>query len=135
MSGEEHFKISQKDRSSFTRVVLARSWKEAESYVELLRDHDIPAGIDTSDGDDCGPMDGVPVLVPEDMMDEATEIVADREDLEDFRPDAEDADKEDDEEFGFVEELTPDLVGPLADEDELVYGEDGQDDEDEDEDF
>jgi len=78
----------------FVPAVFARDIDEAEDYRQLLEDHDIPAVVATDD-DLKGPdgqknvqrpsiTRGVPVMVPESLLDEAGEIIADREDLDEF---------------------------------------------------
>lgn len=102
--------------SDFVPAVLARSTEEAEAYRALLDDHDIPAIVATDDelGEPAdaqqrvarkgGMTQGVPVMVPEVLLDEASEIIADREDDEEFRVDEDvyddDEDEDEAEQFG-----------------------------------
>jgi hypothetical protein len=110
----ESFEVEAGD---FVPAFFARDLEEAEEYCELLSDHDIPAraGVDAelAQGDSeqrvarrRGMTHGVPVLVPETLLDEASEVIADREDLADFSEDEleEDEDEDDEvgEEFGLV---------------------------------
>ena len=110
-------------------VVVARSDEEAEVYCELLSDHEIPAVIadeDALDGNghqvQHGMTHGVPVLVPEPLLDEAGEVIAARDESEDLLASdddedaAEDCDDEDDH-FGLteVDEDGDDLGGGAAD--------------------
>ena len=94
--------------SDFVPAVFARSVDEAEDFRALLDDHDIPAVIASDDelSDDEVPSAvraratsrGVAVMVPEVLLDEASEIIADREDDEEFRTGDEfDDETEDDE--------------------------------------
>lgn len=100
---------SEGDGEEFVPAVVARSETEAEEYAELLSDHDIPAVV--GDEEDVPKENsaarrisrGVPVLVPEALLDEASEVIADREDLTPFSEDEEDEDEEG-EGFGFGEE-------------------------------
>jgi hypothetical protein len=107
------------ESGSYVPAFFARDQEEAEEYCELLSDHDIPARCE-SDGDSLADADeddedeqraagrrgmthGVPVLVPENLLDEASEVIADREDFADFDDDEDDEDDEDDYD---LEELT-----------------------------
>lgn len=88
-------------RGGFVPAVVARSFEEADRYRALLDDHDIPAIVATDEdlerfgAEGCTTPLGVPVLVSEAMLDEATEVIADREDVEDFHVGEEDAIDED----------------------------------------
>jgi hypothetical protein len=104
---EEEFEGQEEEYSDFVPAVFARSLNEAQKYQELLNDHDIPAivGLDEElqSEDDTphvkrrkGMTHGVPVLVPEVLLDEASEVIADREEHDEFETD-EDDDLEDDE--------------------------------------
>lgn len=145
MSLEEHgMHPADKEHANFVSAVIARSLAEAKQYSELLGDHDIPAivggGEKAPDEDDSGRethsrsmANGVPVLVPEAMLDEASEVIADREDLDEFRVGEEKLEEEEDDELGLEQEITDDLAGS-PDEEELQLDEDDEDDEDEEED-
>ena len=129
------------DHSGFVPACFARNMDEAEDYCGLLSDHDIPAraGVDEDLLDERDPehevaskrgmTHGVPVLVPETLLDEASEVIADRDDFVDFDDDEED----DDEEEGFgMDELTEDSEAFLeddGDDDTLFGGGDDLDDE------
>ncbi|MCK4602783.1 MAG: hypothetical protein KAU28_09975 [Phycisphaerae bacterium] len=125
----------EKDRTGFVPAVFARSIEGAEIYQELLGDHDIPAIIGSDEDLDeakrngqgspeRGQMShGVPVLVPEVLLDEASEIIADREDTEEFEDDEDDYDDEDDDE-------EPDAGDkPILDDEDDIF-EDDEPDED-----
>ncbi len=96
------------DNANMVPVVFARNEEEALEYQELLGDHDIPStftmsNITNADAEDAEEEDlrsrmsrGIPVMVPEAMLDEASEIIADREDTEEFALDDEDFEDEDD---------------------------------------
>jgi len=109
--------------SDFVPAIFARSVDEAEKYRELLDDHDIPALVGSEDfgnkKDKRKMSRGVPVLVPESLLDEASEIIAEKEELDEFETDdeneegedieeisdgADEDDDDDDEEFEFDEE-------------------------------
>jgi len=111
---------SPEEYAEFVLAVLARNQAEAEQYRELLNDHDIPAVIcaetvevvKTGEADEQGDVadppperqmtHGVPIMVPDAMLDEASEIIADREDVDEFQcAEADELEDEDDEEFGF----------------------------------
>jgi len=130
MSPEEHdFDFTADEKSDFVPVVYARSLDEAEEYRSLLEDHDIPAQVgtegDVEDDDDIRvTAKGIPVLVPEVLLDEASEVIADREDLEEFAV----ADDELDEEQEDGDDL--DYVEPLSEDEEPFGEEDLLDDED-----
>jgi len=135
----------------FVPALFARDEEEAEEYCELLADHDIPSRLGTDDealDDDeehrkagrRGMTHGVPVLVPETLLDEASEVIADREDFGDFEESDEDEDdEEEDEDFAMQEfdgedgsdvlDDDEDETSPFEDDDELDgledLGEDG----------
>lgn len=101
-------------QEEYVPVVFARSMEEAEVYCELFSECDIPVRIggeeseDEADADDENKQPGkrsisrgLPVLVPEAMLDEAGELVAERENAEDFTSVYEDID---DEEFDDYDE-------------------------------
>jgi len=126
--GEEHI--------GFVPAVFARSAEEAEQYSELLNDHDIPTIVgmdeDPSEDSQCrkaasksGMTHGVAVLVPDVLLDEASEIIADREDLDEFEAAEEQLENDEDEMFDLHEEFDPNKPkGSLEeeeDEDEDVF--------------
>jgi hypothetical protein len=133
-SGGEH--------PGFVPVIVARTREEAEEYCQLFEDHD----IDVIAGDDdleettvkakavsLPPVGGIPILVAEDMLDEAREVLADRENVEEFQVVADEGDEFDEEDDEEEDEL--DLVVDLDDEDEELVDEDEEEEEfDEDED-
>ena len=95
-------------------VIVAPSLVEAEQFRELLEDHDIPVVVATGatlddvpdalveEAADDGLPHGVPVLVPKALLDEAGEIIADREECEEFEDD-ETVDVDDDDAVEAVE--------------------------------
>ena len=104
----------------FVPVAVARSDEQAQEYRELLADHGIEVlvGFDEWEAHgepdvEPGAMDhGVPVLVLESLLDEASEVIADREGDDDFDPEDEDEEEDDDEEdldFEIAEEDDTDL--------------------------
>ena len=79
----------------YVPAVFARSPDQAEVFCDLLNDQDVPAivaadeahGQNDDDEDHThtpGIPQGVPVLVPEALLDEASEIIADHEDMDEF---------------------------------------------------
>ena len=131
---DDEFESAEGSSRDFVPAVFARSVEEAERYQELLDDHDIPALIGENSG---GMARGVPVMVPEVYLDEASEIIADREELEEF--DILDGDLEDeedeDEEFSGTEGFKADEDDEPLEDDELFEDKDEDDEElDEDDD-
>jgi len=104
-------KKPSENQGKFVPAVFARSVQEAEEYRELLDDHDIPAIVASEEdleklGEGVGEISrGVPVLVPEAMLDEAGEVIAEREEFEKFHVGDEDEydeeEDEEEEEFGY----------------------------------
>ncbi len=105
-------------------AVYARNEEDAEKYCALLEDHDIPVMVghlaQETPGRGASSMSrSVPILVPEEFLDEASEIIADSEDTQDFLDEEElEDEEEEDEEFDFADNID--------DEDDL-----GQDEEEE----
>lgn len=136
--GDETPDPGQSDNHDFVPVIVARSLDNAERFRELLEDHDIPSILGTeeefpglagnAEEDEESPattmMHGVPVLVPEGLLDEAGEIIADREDFED--PDEEEDLDEEDEKVGLGDGMIEEIGPMLADED-LLDDEDAND--------
>ncbi|MCE5326999.1 MAG: hypothetical protein LLG01_11365 [Planctomycetaceae bacterium] len=128
--------------SDFVPAVFARSVEEAEDYRALLDDHDIPAIIGSDDelvetedqqhrmARKGGMTQGVPVLVPEVLLDEASEIIADRQDDEEFRKGEDDL--FDDEDEDDEEDATPTVLGDGDEEDQDEDDDDEEGDEEED---
>jgi hypothetical protein len=146
----ESFDLADGGRTGFVPAVFARSLEEAEKYRELLDDHDIPAIVGSDQDDEegvekklrgRGMTRGVPVLVPEVLLDEASEVIADREEVDEFETAeddlAEDEDDEDDE-FELTEELDLENEEQFEDDDELLedeVDEDPDENESDDEEF
>lgn len=119
-------------------AVFARSLAEAEVYRQLLEDHDIPASVAGDDVEHLGEgvpemTHGVPIMVPEPMLDEAGEVIADREDLVPFQSDDEedDAFEEDDDGFGQDAQIDGEFDDSFEDEEDDLFGGDADDDADE----
>jgi hypothetical protein len=125
---------SEGEFADFVPAVFARSTTEAEEYRELLNDHDIPAIVETGEEDlpfraaRAAPVPprpsvsrGVPILVPEALLDEASEILADR-DFDEYRPPGDDDEEagEEDEEEELTLDAGPRPAGSDADDEEPV---------------
>jgi hypothetical protein len=129
----------------FVPAVFARSQDEAERYSELLNDHDIPTIVGAANEDEDGPESGgggithgLAVLVPDALLDEASEVIADRENLAEFGLAGEEEEEEDeeDEAFGYTEEPDAGIADVFEDDDEddeglLDLDEDEEEDEEE----
>ena len=94
------------ESSGLVPVIFAANKAEAEFYQTLLADADIQAAIDTDADQQSGrPGKGVAVLVPAELLDDATDVITVREEMEAHilaGPDGRDKDDDEDE-----EELTP----------------------------
>ena len=142
---DEAIDLPPEEHEQFVPAVFARSAEEAEVYCELLNDHDIPAIVGDEDHHDQGQggqegedddedldrkvmTHGVPVLVPEALLDDAGEIIAVQEELDEFAPSKSDEpdDDEDEDDFGLSE-----IDGDFEDDaDDFLDGDDVLDDED-----
>ena len=133
------------DDTGFVPVVVAGTTDEAELFRQLLEDHDIPAVVDTDEGlagvaeplpDEVRGeemVQGVAVLVPEVMLDEAGTVLAEREEFdvlaeEDVVEEEEDDDDDVDLTDGFEEDWGDELDKEFVD-DENDMAEDLDDDE------
>ncbi len=89
--------------SDLVPVVFAANRTEAEFYQTLLADADIRADIDTDVDEQSGQVGkGVPVLVPHERLDEASDVITVREEMEAHilaGPDDRDREDEDEEEL------------------------------------
>ncbi len=128
--------LEQAGSQGFVAVVVARSAKHAEMFRVLLEDHDIPSILGTEDdignSNDADPSQeesaltlGVSVLVPEGLLDEAGEIIADREDFEEF--DADNDLDEEDEQLSLDDGMTEETGPAVADAEFLDDDEDSDD--------
>jgi hypothetical protein len=147
---EEPFDSESFGKDNYMSAFFARNIEEAEEYCELLSDHDIPAraGLDEEllakadpehrAASRRGMTHGVPVLVPESLLDEASEIIADREGFDEFEDEEETDEEEDEEDFGLGEVAAVDLLGGEdddEDEEESLFGDDEEDEDEDDEDL
>jgi len=146
---EEPFDSESFGKDNYMSAFFARNIEEAQEYCELLSDHDIPAraGLDEEllakadpehrAANRRGMTHGVPVLVPESLLDEASEIIADREGFDEFEDKEETDEEEDEEDFGLGEVAAADLLGGKdddEDEEESLFGDDEEDEDEDDED-
>jgi len=133
-SDDEELNLSGEEKSDFVPVIYARSVDDAETYRSLLEDHDIPAVVgeeaEGKEGSAARASRGIPVMVPEVLLDEASEVIADREDLESFEPVVDDVD-EDEDEFGMQEPPEDSDEEPFAEGDLLDDIDVAEEDEDE----
>ena len=116
----EPLEVPDDDDPGFVPVVFVASLDEAERFRQLLDDHDIPAVIAAdngiANGEDsesrlgqlAGTAQGTAVLVPQVLLDDASQVIADFEDTEGFQP-ADDElgedEEEDEDEFDMIEEV------------------------------
>ena len=109
MARKGQFDSSEKENAGYVPIVIAMSRQEAEQYCQLFNDHDIDAIVGDEELDQAkvkvklpgggrSAIGGVPVLVAEEMIEEAREVLADRDDVESFHVDQEDDLEEDDQE-------------------------------------
>ena len=117
----EHIE-SDDDETELVPAVFARDAEEAQRYCDLLADHGIVGivandGVEAEDaevrinaGEGIGMTRGVAVLVEDALLDEAGLVIADREDLAEFRIGEEDDEAEDDEdELDFAQGIDSEL--------------------------
>lgn len=142
---EEDFDSSE-EQSGYVPAVVARNLEEAEAYQELLTDNEIPAVIGEIDESQKprkrGMTRGVPVLVPESLLDEASEIIAQAEEEEEelgeedeFEDEDEDGDEDEEGEFDEEEEEDEEEFGLEEDEEEGEFEDDEELEFDEEEDI
>ncbi len=109
------------EASGLVPVIFAANRDEAEFYQTLLADADIQAAIDTDDDQQTArPGKGIAVLVSAESLDDATDIITVREEMEAHvlaEPDDRDKDTDEDED---EEELTH----PHLDDDNMEDSED-----------
>ncbi len=134
---------SRDEGGEYVPAVFARSKEEAEEYRQLLDDYDIPAIIPAEEDEASPPSRrgkagisrGVPILVPEAMLDDASEVIAERDNADEFDSgEDDDGELDEDDEFPLEEEAVGELVKPADDADEEDEEDEDEDEEDEDED-
>ncbi len=119
----------------YVPVAYGRDDDQAAQLVDILNDHEIPAEV--GEAAENAPGQGIPVLVPADLVDEATEIIEDYEGLEGLvlANDEYDGDEDEDEEEEGLEELDEEdlFVGDEEEEEEGDEEEDGKEEPEEEE--
>jgi hypothetical protein len=136
------FRDGDGELGDFVPAVFARSPEEAEQYRQLLDDHDIPAIVADEDRADKtgqpaprkGFSRGVPVLVPEALLEEAGDVIAERDETDTFGREEKDEDEEDDETLG-LETAEPEALGGALESEEEDEEDDQEDEETEEEDL
>lgn len=108
----------------FVPVAFAASRAQAQELIALLERHNVPGMLDIEPGADlCGGLGrGIPVLVPEQMHDAATEVIAQDDDEDEF----DDDDDFEDDDFDDLDDLDDDY----DDEEEDDFDPDVDEDED-----
>jgi len=130
---EDEFLVGPGETTDLVTVAQARNMREARTMKSILESAEITAFVgqeDTGAGQPEGGPPGIPVLVPESMVGEAEEILAEAAMDADDEPDEkelEDPDWEEDEE-------EDDYLDDLDDDEDDEYDYDDDDDEDDDED-
>jgi DNA-directed RNA polymerase subunit delta len=98
------------DGRDFITLLFARNLAEAEFYKSLLEEHEIPVLIEDENTESMGLPDlarGVPVLVQDDQIEIAQDIIEQRTSLDDELDDEldDDDDEEEEDEFEDMEVL------------------------------
>ncbi len=125
MKEHEGQNMSAEAEQTMVTAMFAGSLDEAERCCELLKENGIPATLGESDDDDRSKRRaGIPLLVPEPLLESASEILSARSD--DELQDGLDADEDEDED---------DDDDDFDDEDEFEAEEDESWDDDDDDDF
>ena len=137
MSIDDPDEVGSEDLGNYVPVAYAKGLSEAERYRQLLEDHDIPALLDEDLEADPPARrrpgtHGVPILVPESLLEDSREFIADFEERDSLieEEDEEDSDDEDDEFEG--REYGPDEFEPDADDGPTFVVDDEDEDDDED---
>ncbi len=107
MSRDDFDELEADELGEYVPVIYGRSVEEAERYCQVLEDHDLPAIVDEDyeppEGQVRGARgSGVPVLVPETLLEEARGLIAELEDLEEL-VEEDDLEEDEDEDFGIDE--------------------------------
>lgn len=114
--------LDDPELDSYEVVAYARDARQAETFRDLLFDHDIPALLEEDDeGAYKFVSDGIAILVPDDTAEEARDILGELELIEEL--DSADPDLDDDEDDA---DETSDMQPLDAD----VYLDDSDDDDD-----
>jgi hypothetical protein len=144
MAYDNDYDVGSEDLGEYVPVVYARSLEEAEKYRQVLEDHDIPAVVDEEyePGEPGGrrqTLEGVPVLVPESLLEDARQFISEIDGMAAFADEDEDIydDEDDDDDFAleedFEEEAKPEepTAGPSEELEEEDVEEDLEEDQQE----
>jgi hypothetical protein len=120
-----------KPDQDYIPLLYARNIEEAEYYQDLLKEHEIPVMIDEEYAEIVDPTTsepGIPVLVPDDHLDEAEAILDQEESLDEVFGSDDESEEEEEQE----EEMQPanpvneyemeDSLGPDLEEDDEEDG-------------
>jgi hypothetical protein len=83
MSSRKRSSSSRTALKSLVTIAYAEDADLAKQYKQLLIDNDIPAAIRVRGAEDSS-IKGVPVMVPEDLIDEAHLIIEEHNSMSDF---------------------------------------------------
>jgi len=136
--------LSESGFHQFVPVVFADSPMEAERYRSLLEDRDIPAVLQetrpTSDQSGLSIWD-VPVLVPDELLNDASEIISssiapddddgngydDEDDYLEQEEEQDDLDEDEDDDYGLDEDFDDDEDADDYEDDEDLFDQDESD--------
>lgn len=108
---------SDHDAAKFVAVLTVDDLDEAELYQSLLEEHEIPAVVQedyTETDDDPAHLGQVAVMVPEDHLAEAQDIIEQELDRQEQFDIDHEADDHEPDEFEGLDEIDPDF-NPLSD--------------------
>ena len=135
--------LSESGFHQFVPVVFADSPMEAERYRSLLEDRDIPVVLQetlpTSDQSGLSVWD-VPVLVPDELLNDASEIISsstapdeddngydDEDDYLEQEEEQDDLDEDEDDDYGLDEDFDDDEDADDCEDDEDLFDQDESD--------
>ena len=110
MAREEDKVPQESDQTDMVPVMFAANRTEAEFYQTLLADADIEAIIGTEDEPEGTSLKGIPIMVPTDRLNEASDVITARDEMDEHILAGPDALVSDDDE-------EDDLTGPHIDDD------------------
>lgn len=110
---------AEPDPSDLLPVMFAANKAEAEFYQTLLADADIQAVIDTETDNRAGQVGkGVAILVRAELLDEASDIITAREEIEEHILAGPDSQEQESDEEGLA---SPDSGDDTADDEDLLF--------------